>query len=255
MSKEAQSNQLSRRETLTWLAKRGGETAVLALSFNVFTGIRKNPPEVPEKQLPNVIESPKKTEGILKVKDFSEEIIYVSKQVVEYDPDDAIGELLGGFIAGNVLIGSMSIADRVLDKKIASVSSIPARMIDSLSTMVFATQMQDPRFKEYGFESYLAENNIIIPPNPTIDDVIKANLLTMPLLVAASWAAPAIGRGYLGMSPFVAKNNLAFASLIGKSLSLGGEVKNVINHGGGPEVVAQFLGDILAKTQTKSVTP
>lgn len=255
MSKEAPSKQLNRREVLIWLGARSGEVAAVGISVPIFTSIRNAPSDASPQEANYQTTPPKENNGVLKVKNFSSDIIYVSNELFNYDSDESVSELLVGFFAGNVVLGSLSMQNRILDKKISSLSAFPAREIDSLSTMVFATQMQDKRFKEYGFDDYLKERNMVIPSNPTIEDVIKANLITLPVLIAASWAAPAIGRGYLGMSPFVAKHNLTFAAVIAKSLSLGDSVKDLINKGEGAEQIAQFLGATLAKAQAKPQKP
>jgi len=253
MSQERQPDQLNRREMLKWLGRRGIETGAFFVGINIASAIKdnlRNPQvKVAHDQTNQAIES----EQGLRVKSFAEEIIATGGAIVDYNGAQNVAELLVGFFGGNTIIAYMlKNQSSFINRAAGSISVIPARLIDSLSTIAATKYIQDPRFQEYGFGDYLGEQNSLAPNNISSEDVFNLNVITNPLLLAVGWIAPPLGRGYLGASPLVAKNNFQFASLVEKSLELGDGVKTLLEDGKTSQDVSVFLQQELSRAKENS---
>jgi len=206
MSQEKQPDQLNRREMLKWLGKRGLETGAFFAGINIAFAIRdisQNPKtEKTYAQDTQAVESGHATQ----VKYFAGDILNTSQEIIGYQPDQNVIESLIGFFGGNTLIGYiLKNQSSLINRAVGSISVVPARLLDSLSTIAATRYIQDPRFQEYGFGDYIGERNGVFPDAISSADVFNLNLITNPILLAGGWIAPPLGRGYLGASTLVAK--------------------------------------------------
>jgi len=253
MIQERQPDRFNRREMLKWLGGRGIETGAFFVGINIASAIKdnsRNPQlKAAQDQANQAIES---GQG-LQVKDFAGEIIATSGAIVDYSGGQNVAELLVGFFGGNTLIAYiLKNQSTLINRVVSSVSVVPARLIDSLSTIAAAKYIQDPRFQEYGFGDYISDQNPLTPNNISFEDILKLNVISDPLLSAVSWIAIPFGRGYLGASPLLAKNNFQIASLVGKSLDLGDRIKTLIRDGKTSQDVNSFLQQELSGAKENS---
>lgn len=233
---------ISRREVLQLLGKRALETAaVVALNATAFTltdFLTKDDKEEQEKETARALE----TDQDLEVKFFAKEILFAGKEITSYSSEENLIEIVAGFFAGNT-IGAYLLKNhsRLLNKKAGAMGAISGSTVDIISTIVAAQKMSDPRFEEYGFGVYFGEKNPIFSHNPSPEEIVTKSLAIIPASSFVGWTAPAIGRGYLGSSPFIASNNYEAAHVISTSLDLGDQVKVMIAKGAKQTEINGFL--------------
>ncbi len=178
----------------------------------------------------------------LEVKYFAEPIVHASDRIA---PTRNVENLLGtiaGWYAGDAL-GSYILRKypRKTDGVVGTVGIMTGKAVDFISTYVAAKTLDDPRFKEYGLDVFYAEQNPFFSSNPSQKEVIVKSSVLYMLSAFAGYHQPWIGRGYVGASPFIARNNLAVAQQITTNLELGDGVKNIILNGGNRETIENFL--------------
>ena len=177
------------------------------------------------------------------VKDFALDIVFSSRKIVSAFSDPLNLRAIAGYYSGNTIINYLEgeeISD-VVDRGIGAVALPVANAIDLESTINFAAPMQDPRFKEYGLDKYLGEQSILYGEHPDPEDIRRTRSQLQPFLIAFGFAIPALGRGYLGGSPFIALDNADYRRIIEKSIELGDGVKMVLGNGGNPQDVNDYL--------------
>jgi hypothetical protein len=246
---------LTRREMLGWLGKRTLETALFVGSVNVVGLIAGDALSQKRDQAQAQSEKAIEAGNSLQVKYFAGEIYSSSKEITGSLPQPFILEEMTGAFLGNAVISYLFKGrSETFNKYVGMFCANGGRLVDIVSTEMFAKYMADPRFKEYGLDAYSAEQSPVLPNNPTPDDVERVNFIIQPIISIIGYVSPYVGRIYLGMSPVIAHNNIYGAHVIKTSLDLGDKVKGLISKGIGADGINEFLRGEVSKVQA-SYTP
>lgn len=182
----------------------------------------------------------------LKVKYFTKEILNAGFRITSSaDYADNRIAIITGWYTGDA-IGGYLLRNKTnfINGMVGGTSFASGKLIDIISTMIALDQMADPRFKEYGFDTYASEQNPFLSPNPSKRDLLILSAISIPLAFFGGTTLHFFGRGYLGASPFIAKNNMKIAHIVNTSMRLGDRVKFHIESGKSEEVIRNFLSKV-----------
>lgn len=245
MSKETNQNleNITRRQFLRHAGfgalRTGGVVAI-----NVVSGVSQRLISgLPEKHINAVKEAEENlAKGRLKVKYFAEDIVKAANMVTAINNNALISGLIGGYFLGDG-IGSFMLRNysKNSNRKIGAASGVAGKIIDYISTYIAVKQVEDPRFKEYGLDTYFYEQNFFHSPHPSAKELVTRGTLFAALMAYVSWNFPFIGRGYLGMTPAIALNNGNVAKKIFYSFEFGNRVEAMISQGKNEQQIKSYL--------------
>ncbi len=191
-----------------------------------------------EQEATKAIESGEK----LQTKFFARDIVEASSRITSDTTVENLSLIISGWFAGTAVGGFLlRNHSKLFNSIVGSTTAVGGKTVDVASTLVFATKMNDPRFKEYNVGLYFNEVNPLFSPNPSPEEVITKSLFLIALIGLSSFRFPAFGRGYLGASPAILKNNLEVAHTIGTALELGDQVKSLIEQGRDANYIKNYL--------------
>ncbi len=217
---------------------------VSGISQNLVSGLPENGKNARKEARENL------QKGNLKVKYFAEEIVEAANRVTAINSSAVISGLIGGYFFGDALGGFIlhNYSD-LANRKIGAGTGVSGKIIDYLSTHIAVKQTEEPRFKEYGLDTYFYEMNFLHSPHPSTKELITRGTVITALMAYVSWVFPFIGRGYLGMTPAIAVNNVNIGKQILSSLELGDKVKAMISQGKDEQDITFYLKTVGEKKE------
>lgn len=250
---------VSRREVLNWMGKRAGETAFLVgintVAFGITGYLYGKTQKIADEEAKVSLDKSEisQREGevnlegnpTLQTKFFARDIIHTSTVLTDYAGNNDLVLAITGALAGNVVISHLlkNHSDRI-DKSVGSLSAFSARTVDIVSTLAFAKYFSDPRFQEYGLDTYFGEGNPMLGKHPSERKVALIGAITAVLIGFAGWKHPSFGRNYIGAVPFISNYNYRGAHVIKSSLEIGDQVKELIRIGKDKDYIINFLQSI-----------
>lgn len=119
------------------------------------------------------------------------------------------------------------------------------RIIDLSTSVQVAREMEDPRFREYGFDNIYFEHNSFVNRNPSVKDFINLRNVTLNLIALISclyW--PNFGYGLTAITPQTFLNNRNIRKQIRLSKNISDKLKEMLQEGKSDEDVRLFLSEL-----------
>ncbi len=245
-----------RRDMLQWAIQGGVMTLTLEVVQAIGTPrvqMEYKSQATQEQEATTAIENGGKLEPWYFAKDMRD----ASVRIVNFNSTLNTAEMLAGAFTGTAIGGYLlNYHPAIVNRFIGVASMATGRTLDIISTAMAAIEIADPRFTEYRLGPYFFEQSPTLSAHPSVIDLLTQNSLISIILLGSGFAAPTLGRFYLGISPALFENNHEVAKVVGIALQLGDEVKKMIQAGKKPDEIKDFLLHAeLKKTEVPQQNP
>jgi hypothetical protein len=116
------------------------------------------------------------------------------------------------------------------------------RLSDNYSTTRVISVSQDPRFREYGFNKYFFEGNLVLEIHPDAKYMLRPrNMITELLTLGLSYISPIAGARVATGSFFAYSNNRRIEEILNACYQIGDRVKEKIQSGYSHEQIIRHL--------------
>lgn len=133
------------------------------------------------------------------------------------------------------------------NRKVAAATTVSASLWDSYTTVQFARVFGNPKFREYGLDSYYFEANDSLSEHPHPIEVIVSAVPYVLVAGALGFGLPAAGMGTTAALGYVGYNNLRGKETMLLAFSLGDQVEKRIAEGKTSGQIKEYLKGIKDK--------
>lgn len=124
----------------------------------------------------------------------------------------------------------------------SALGGLTHRILDNYSTLKAVGLMEDPRFREYGFNTCIFEGNDRHDFHPSFEEMVNSKeLLIDASAVVLSYALPVLGFGFWAHAPFLFRNNMITAKEIEVGYKIGDKVKEKLKQGKSEKEINNYL--------------